>query len=423
MLSKRMQIQAVADKLAGLPGRVEASKLQEPWATCWRALDQAADGNGHAALTAALSAHPEREQIVELILSAKPGYTPQFQSLQELARSLRPIEWLWPGWIPRGMLTLLGAAQGSGKSFLALDLGFRIIHGKGFPDGAPVPRAGAPIIYVDAEMVPQILNERAEHYQVDRSRLYVMLPEAGEMIDLGDPKYQERLGEMCVTLQPELIIVDSLSSIHSKGQNNVEDVRALLGFLTQTANDYNLGLLLIHHIRKPGGGQQSMLQFNLGMEDLSGSGHITAMARVVMGLHVVQTGPEFDPNGPRELKMLKTNLGPYRDSLGFEFAPLQPRGVYLKWLNTAPETFREPTKLDEVVDWLEKQLMTASEPQKPKDLVDRAVEMGYSRALLYRARELLTGKVRNTAGRKSPDNCWKWVGDDDIELDDFDEEE
>jgi len=64
---------------------------------------------------------------------------------------------------------------------------------------------------------------------------------------------------------------------------------------------------------------------------LSGSGYITQQARVVIGLRVVQTGPEFDPNGPHELKVLKNNPGAYPKLLGFVFEQLYPEGtrVYL----------------------------------------------------------------------------------------------
>ena len=60
-----------------------------------------------------------------------------YPSLQEMRRSFADVRWLcgvclsspagphpkrWPGWIPRGMVTLLGAAPGMGKSLFALDL-------------------------------------------------------------------------------------------------------------------------------------------------------------------------------------------------------------------------------------------------------------------------------------------------------------
>ena len=261
-------------------------------------------------------------------------------------------------------------------------------------------------------MVPQILNERAQNYQLDRSKLFVMLPDDYEMIDFGLPKYKDRLVEMVSTIRPELVILDSLSSIHSRGQNNVEDVRDLLGYLAQLAASYRTALLLIHHIRKPGGGQ-GMLQFDLAMEDLTGSAHITAMARVVLGLHVIQTGPSFDPNGPRELKMLKTNLGPFEKPLGFEFAPLHPSGVYIKWSAEPPQTYQEPTKSDECAQWLLDTLEDAHRPMTPKEIVEKAAEFGFSRRTLYRARETLSAQIHNTLGRNHPDNTWELRSGDD----------
>jgi RecA-family ATPase len=181
------------------------------------------------------------------------------------------------------MLTLFGAAPGAGKSFVSLDLAWRITSGGKFPDGKPVPNTGK-VIYVDAEAVPQILNERAQNYGVNRKHLFLLLPDPGEVVDFGGEKYRDRLINMTATLHPDLVIIDSLSSIHTRGQNNVEDVRDLLSFLTQLAESYRVGLLLIHHIRKPASGQNIQM-YDLSMSDLSGSGHIVAMARVVWGLH------------------------------------------------------------------------------------------------------------------------------------------
>lgn len=411
MLSARMQIQFIADRLAGLPVEAKAKDFLPPWCTCWQALDDAVPGQEQQALEKAIFGLSERDRMLQAILSARPGYRPPMPSLEELAKELSAIEWVWPHWIPRSMLTVLGASQGSGKSFVGLDLAGRIIHNQGFPDGAAVARPGASIIYVDAEMVPQILNERAQRCGIDRSKLFVMLPEPGEMIDLGHPRYQDRLTEMAAILQPELVIIDSLSSIHSSGQNNVEDVRSLIGYLTRLVGWARCGMLLIHHIRKPNSGGQHMMNFDLGMEDLSGSGYITQQARVVMGLRVVQTGPEFDPNGPRELKVLKSNLSAYPQALGFQFEPLQPDGVKLKWDTKAPKPFREPTQLDECQEWLEDFLKATPEGIKVKEVLEAASREDFSQAMIYRARKALATHILNTEGRRSPKNRWKWSDD------------
>jgi len=413
MLTNRMQVQAIADRLAGLPVKAESRDFQPPLRACWHAIEQAAPGQEFKVLEEAVYGLPERDQILQAILSARPGYRPQMMSLEEMGKGLDPIQWVWDGWIPRSMLSIIGASQGSGKSFVGLDLAARIIHGLGFPDGSPVARPGANVIYVDAEAVPQILNERALNYGIDRSKLFMMVGEPGEMIDLGQQSYQDRLKEMVAMLEPELIILDSLSSIHSSGQNNVEDVRALIGFLTRLVNWACCGMLLVHHIRKPASGGQSMMNFDLGMEDLSGSGYITQQARVVMGLRVVQTGPKFDPNGARELKVLKSNLSAYPDPLGFQFEPLHPAGVRLKWDVKPPKPFRERTQLDECQEWLEDFLKSHSDGVKPREVVEAGKDEGLSRPMIYRARAELSRHIVNTMGRKSPENRWQWS---DVEL-------
>ena len=117
----------------------------------------------------------ERERVRVKVAAAQPDPS-RFPSLEELAEELEPIQWLWEDWIPLGMIAMLGAVPGGGKSLVALDLARRIFTGEGFPDGADIPCPGAPVVYVDAEAVPQLTNERAERWGMDRSKLFLMLP-------------------------------------------------------------------------------------------------------------------------------------------------------------------------------------------------------------------------------------------------------
>lgn len=422
MLTKRMQVQYIADHLAGLPVEVDVRFFTQPWLSCWTAIHAAPPGREHEALHQATASLPDQKEILQTILGARPGYAPDIKSLDEIGSELPPIEWIWKSWIPRGLLTVLGASQGSGKSFVALDLARCVIHNLGFPDSSPIARPGSNVIYVDAEAVPQILRERANHFNMDQKKIFLMLADHGEMIDLGQQKYQDRLTEMAAALQPELIIIDSLSSSHTRGQNNVEDLRALVGYLVRLTGWANCGMLLIHHIRKSSNGQR-MMNVDFGMEDLSGSGYITQQARVVMGLRVVQTGPEFDPNGPRELKVLKSNLGAYPKPLGFSFEPLFPEGAKLKWNNQAPKEYREPTQSDLCSEWLEDTLKENPEGLHPREILKMGFEQGFSRAMIYRARRELSVHIMNTRGRQAPDNAWKWSESPVEPEDTLDEEE
>jgi putative DNA primase/helicase len=330
-----------------------------------------------------------------------------FPSLLEIADTLQPVQWAWPNWLPIGMLTLLAARPGTGKSLIALDLAQRILAGGQWPDGSPMTRPGASVIYVDGENVPQILNERAANWQMDRGNLYLLLPDEDDIIlDLGQPRYQDKLAEMAYRLAPALIIIDSLGSIMGKGENAIEDVRQILSYLTRLAAQHGAALLLIHHLRKASSGQMSLID-SVDPDMIRGSGHITAMARVAWGLTSVQTGPEPNRNGPRKLEVIKSNLSRYPDPLGITLEPL-PDGDAVKpvYALEAPARYEEPTVSDEAGAWLLSFLEDAGVPVKPSDVVAAAAAEGYSRAMIYRAREALASKIVNTKGRQSPRNCW-----------------
>jgi hypothetical protein len=407
MLTVRMQVQHIADRLAGFPVEADARFFTQPWQACWNAINSAAPGMEQDALYKITAALPNQKEVFETIIGTRPGFVPHIRSLDDMGPEFPPIEWVWEDHIPRGLLCVLGASQGSGKSFVGIDFAYRIIHNLGFPDGAPIQRPGANVIYVDAESVPQIMRQRANYYQMDQTKLFPMLADPNEMIDLGEQKYQDRLVEMAGLLKPELILIDSLSAVHTKGQNNVEDLRALVGYLTRLAGWANCGLVLIHHIRKTSMGNR-MMNVDFGMEDLSGSGYITQQARVVMGLRVVQTGQQFDPNGPRELKVLKSNLGAYPKPLGFSFEPVFPEGAKLKWDTKAPQEYRERTEADECAEWLEDLLKENPAGMKPKEIKKAGKELGFSPSMIDRTRRKLSGHILNTRGRQAPDNAWKW---------------
>ena len=408
MLTQRMQIQVLADRLAGLDGQNGRARLQdfeEPWQSAYQALLEAPPEQGKQALLAALADRPDRDAILGAILAAVPGEWPAFPSLREIAATLPPIRWLWPDWIPRGMITLLGSVPGAGKSYLALDLVRRIIAGEPFPDGAPQPLPGANVIYVDAESVPQIISERAELWRMDRSRLYLMRPLDRLFIDFGEQADRDHLVEMASRLEPALIVVDSLASISSKGENNVEDVRDLLGFLNRLALEFQCGLLLVHHLRKRG---LLPLLDTLGVDDFRGSSHIIAMSRSVMGLSIVRTGPEPDRNGPRRLEIVKTNLARYPKPLGLEFKPLHPKGAWIEYSAEPPQPYRQPTKSDECAEWLVGFLHEGG-AARPQEIIAAAEAEGFSRRTVYRARRKLGERIADMGGHKHPDNRWTLV--------------
>lgn len=54
---------------------------------------------------------------------------PAVRLVQGDAVALEPVRWLWPGFLPAAMLTILGGAPGCGKTTIALSLAATITRG------------------------------------------------------------------------------------------------------------------------------------------------------------------------------------------------------------------------------------------------------------------------------------------------------
>lgn len=411
MLTLRMQARAIwrlmhtDDDL----GSINAEEFSEPWRTIYqiveRCLSQGMEPYAalETAVTRAASGNKGDDywnhvrQLVATINGA--GDAAGYSSYAELASSLPPVEWLWEPWIPRGMLSLLGAWQGTGKSWFALDLARIVTQGQTWPDGAPLSSHG-PAIYVEAEAVPRITVDRIRAMNISARSIYPLLPDNYGMLDLTKRAWQDRLTDMVDQLRPQLVIIDSLTNVSDAGQNSVEDVKNLLMYLVRLADFANCGMVVIHHLRKPAGGQLTLPGVNI--HDFRGSGHITAMARTILGLSVVQKGKQFSLNGPRRLELAKTNLGPYPAPLGVEIT--ETAGVKQFVYGDAPSG--EKNTLDECKAWLLD--LISDGPVSSKEALQAGEEAGYNRDTVFDARASLLSEnvIVNTKGTHHRGNKW-----------------
>ncbi len=359
---------------------------------------------------------------------------PTFPSLADISLIIPPVTWLWPGWIPRGMLTLLCAAPGAGKSYFALDLARRLIHGLPWPDGAPSTASAAAdahasaepkrVVYVDAEAAPALLNARAIAWGLDRSHLYPLSPFSASdgLLDFNQPIWRDRLTAMVAALRPPLVIIDSLGSALHGGENQVSTVDLFFGYLNDLAVHTQSAILILHHLNKQEAFSGALPNVSISSNQVRGSGHIVSLARSVLALTDVRPlAPvqiALDPQtaAPRRLQIIKTNLianhstGPHGSGgpipLDVTFATAPNGAAELTYAPAAPTTPRPRTQVESCARWLLDYLTRVNVPVQTVKLQDHAHRAGYSRNTLYRARELLGPQIIDTRARHAEGNCW-----------------
>lgn len=408
MITARMQAKVIYDTFIGVGTHdtdddLKPETFEEPWRTIFLLTERMAPILGSVvSLNDSIHAVTEddEEEYRRLRSQIYANIEPlTFPTLADIGDNLKPVSWLWEGWIPRGMLSLLGAFPGTGKSYLALDFARMVVSGPTWPDETAVTETGT-VVYVEAEGIPQVTNDRAKKMGIDRSKLYLVMAKDDEIFDLTERRWRDHMVDLVTTVNPDLIIIDSLSSISTKGQNSVEDTTKLLMFLVALARFGDCGLLVLHHLRKPSSG--SLPQGPVTIHDFRGSGHIIAMARAVLGLGVIQSGKQFSLDGQRRLDVAKTNLGPYPNGLGITLIEDDEHSAF-EYGDALP--WDAPSQSDTCEDWLINYL-EENGATKAKIIVQAAEAEGFSRRGVYRVRKQLGNDIADTHHARHPANEW-----------------
>ena len=93
----------------------------------------------------------------------------------------RQTEWLWPGWLALGKLTILEGDPGLGKSFLTLDLCARLSTGRELPDGSTSAGPSSTIVLSAEDDVEDTIKPRLEAMSADMARCFFMDGVADEL--------------------------------------------------------------------------------------------------------------------------------------------------------------------------------------------------------------------------------------------------
>lgn len=313
--------------------------------------------------------------------------------------NVRPerVEWLWPGRIPRGKLTILDGDPGVGKTTLTADLAARVSQGDSMP-GETSGRSPAGVLLVSAEDgVADTLRPRVEAAGADLYRVHALPQHEAVPLDLGDPAHLDYLRAAIREHEVALVVIDPLMAYLGTAESHKDqDVRRVLGPLSRFAEEEGVTILAVRHLNKSGGGN--------ALYRGGGSIGITAAARSVL---LVARDPDDDSR--RILAVSKCNLSAPVPALAFRIVT-ENETARVAWegatehttaqLLAAPRPDDEPGALDEAVGFLREAL--ARGPMLSAALDREARAAGVSERTLKRARK----ELRLHAHKDGPSGAW-----------------
>lgn len=277
----------------------------------------------------------ERDIAAQANGSESSGSSFPVRLLRGDAVALESTGWLWNGYLPTGMLVLLGGAPGCGKTTLALSLAAVVTTGGLWPDGSACENAGDVIIW-SGEDPPAVIAARLVACGADMQRVHFVDGLAGDDAAAFDPgRDMHRLEATAQGLAaPRLLILDPIVSAVSGDGHKSNEVRRALQPVVALGQRLACTVIGITHFSKGTAGRDPV-------ERITGSLSFAALARLVL----VAAKGRADGDERRVVVRAKSNVGPDEGGFGYELQRIDVAqgvsGQRARWLDAVSGPARD----------------------------------------------------------------------------------
>jgi putative DNA primase/helicase len=220
------------------------------------------------------------------------------------------INWLWPGRIAVGKLTLIGGQPGFGKSQLTMAVAACVSNGSAWPCNEGHAPCGAIVLLSAEDGVKDTIVPRLIAAGADMANVFIVTGVTNARgrktfdlkadVDLLEAKVRE-IGNV------RLIVIDPISAYMggADGHNNVE-IRGVLEPISEMADRLRVAVVAVTHFNKRGVSNQGVL------ERFIGSIAFIAAARAAFAVI-----PDDEIEGRALFLQVKNNIAPPQKGLAF----------------------------------------------------------------------------------------------------------
>lgn len=214
-----------------------------------------------------------------------------FKPSDPFTEPVPPLEFVIDGYCAKGLITIIGASGGSGKSILQQVL-FQKRDGKLLPT-----KPGKAFFLTGADSSESEIRRRAKVLKENNGLKTVSLPE--DMLCVAtNEAFMNELTKKLIKHEADVVIFDTLADFHEGNLYEAELANKTMKAFMQLARTANVAVILITHTRKG-----SKIKTEYSIEDVSDSRVFGTKADFVFGIR-----SEYQKDGSNllELQCLKS---------------------------------------------------------------------------------------------------------------------
>ncbi len=165
-------------------------------------------------------------------------------------------KWLWPGWIPLGVLTLLTAEPSTGKTRFGLDLTKRIANGMGWPDGQPMDlgERRPVVLWIPADSQHSELADCPKTFGFPADAI-VLNTTVGNLYGGTELQEEEQLKDLEDRISrqvPALVIIDTITNTSDAKNQDSADAKRQYKPLQEIAKRTGAPIMCVTHLNLVG---------------------------------------------------------------------------------------------------------------------------------------------------------------------------
>lgn len=316
----------------------------------------------------------------------------------------RPIEWVWPAWLPRAVVTIMDGNPGVSKSTLVADLVARITVGGSWPDGGPIGQTGR-VLWITTEDDPgRVLRPRIEAAGGDASRVRFVTSEVVFPTSAG------AFLELLVRLagEPEglaLVVLDPLFSHIEATVRTIADAemrRGVMNPLREAAEAANTAVIVVRHFNK---------DTNAGALN-RGAGSLGGIVGAARALWTVLLDPEDEEGSTKVVGVSKSSYAEEPLPLRYQVVSLTPPGWVtgsvsgIEWAGAAEMSIHRimAAPADAGDAWQRLAELLQDGPQPATAVRNRMRATGYGR----RATDTAKARLGVVTSKEGMTGGWMW---------------